>query len=225
MADLRQILSQGRKRIGLLIGAGAPTAICVDENNHIVNDEDGNPLIPDVKGLTDTVVSVLGQDDQGVIKILKREIGDTVNIEAILTKVRRLAEAIGDSPVHGLDGDGYNSLSQRICEKIGEAVRVHLPVGANPYSDIVSWIAGTQREYAIEVFTPNYDLLIEEAFERVQVPYFDGFVGSREPFFDPASVSQDKLPARWARVWKLHGSLGWTISDKTVIRNRPRQGN
>lgn len=218
MADLRQILSQGRKRIGLLIGAGAPTAICVDENNRIVNDEDGSPLIPDVKGLTDTVVSALGEDDKRVIKTLEEEIDDAVNIEAILTKVRRLAEAIGGSSVHELDSGGYNTLSQRICEKIGESVRVNLPVGDNPYSDIISWIAGTQREHSIEIFTPNYDLLIEEAFGRARVPYFDGFVGSHEPFFDPASVSLDKLPARWTRVWKLHGSLGWTISDKTVIR-------
>ena len=31
MADLRQILSQGRKRIRLLIGAGAPTGVRVVE--------------------------------------------------------------------------------------------------------------------------------------------------------------------------------------------------
>ena len=36
MADLRQMLSQGRKRIGIFIGAGAPTAIRVDAKNEIV---------------------------------------------------------------------------------------------------------------------------------------------------------------------------------------------
>lgn len=50
MADLRQILSQGRKRIGILIGAGAPTAIRVDKEGGIV--PEGEPLIPDVAGLT-----------------------------------------------------------------------------------------------------------------------------------------------------------------------------
>ena len=44
MIDLRQILSQGRKRIGILIGAGAPTAIQVDEDNRLV--DCGAPLIP-----------------------------------------------------------------------------------------------------------------------------------------------------------------------------------
>ena len=221
MADLRQILSQGRKRIGILIGAGAPTAIRVDENNQITEDG-GCPLIPDVAGLTDAVVSSLNEDDQKVIEVLKNEIDEPVNIESILTKIRRLSQAIGKSTVHGLNGIQYEELGQRICDKIGKEVDAHLPVAPNPFSRLVSWISGTQREYSIEVFTPNYDLLLEEAFERAHVAYFDGFTGSHSPFFDPASVSSDELPARWSRLWKLHGSLGWKISNKTVVRTGQR---
>ena len=207
MADLRQILSQGRKRIGILIGAGAPTAIRVDEYNRIVED-DGHPLIPDVAGLTDAVVSSLTEDDRNIVEILKSELDEPVNIETILTKIRRLAQAIGSSTVHGLNGSQYEDLGQKVCEKIGEEVGSRLPNAPNPFSELVSWISGTQREYSIEIFTPNYDLLMEEAFERARIAYFDGFTGSHSPFFDPASVSSDELPARWSRLWKLHGSLG-----------------
>jgi hypothetical protein len=35
MSDLRQILSQGRKRIGLLAGAGAPLALKIDDNGKL----------------------------------------------------------------------------------------------------------------------------------------------------------------------------------------------
>ena len=221
MADLRQILSQGRKRIGIFIGAGAPTAIRVDEGHRIV--EEGKPLVPDVAGLTDAVVSALAEEDRKVVEKLKDEIDGNVNIEAILTQVRRLAQAIGKSVVHGLDGSAYGELGQRICEKIGCRVRSRLPDGPNPYSELVSWISGTQREHSVEIFTPNYDLLLEEAFERERIAYFDGFTGSHKPFFDPASVSLDELPARWSRLWKLHGSLGWRISDDTVIRTGQRE--
>ena len=165
MADLRQILSQGRKRIGILIGAGAPTAIRVNDDNQITEDR-GHPLIPDVAGLTDAVVSALTEDDRNIIKILKSEIAGLVNIETILTKIRRLAQAIGNSTVHDLNGKEYEKLGQRVCEKIGEKVNSCLPDGPNPYSELVSWISGTQRKYSIEIFTPNYDLLLEEAFER-----------------------------------------------------------
>ena len=73
MAALRQILSQGRKRIGLLIGAGAPTSIRVDGQGHIVEDG-GRPLVPDVAGLTVDVVSALSQGDKAIIEVLNRAI-------------------------------------------------------------------------------------------------------------------------------------------------------
>ena len=221
MADLRQILSQGRKRIGVFVGAGAPTAIRVDQENRIV--EDGEPLIPDVVGLTDAVVTSLAADDRNTVETLGNEINGNVNIESILTQVRRLAQAIGSSQVHGLDGDAYGELAQRICDEIGRKVCSRLPDEPNPYSELVSWISGTQREHSVEVFTPNYDLLLEEAFERARVAYFDGFTGSHTPFFDPASVSLDELPARWSRLWKLHGSLGWKIVDDIVVRTGQRE--
>ena len=216
MADLRQVLSQGRKRIGMLIGAGAPTAVHVNQDNNIV--DDGSSLIPDVAGLTEAVVDALDENDQSIVETLKNEINGCVNIETILTQVRRLAQAIGTSLIHGLNGDDYGKLGRRICEKIGHQVCPSLPDGPNPYSELVSWIAGTQREHSVEIFTPNYDLLIEEAFERSRVAYFDGFAGSHKPFFDPASVSSDLFPARWSLLWKLHGSLGWEVSGHTVIR-------
>ena len=224
MADLRQILSQGRKRIGILIGAGAPCAIRVNDDNQIV--QDGNPLVPDVRGLTDMVVTSLVSEDRDVVEKIKAEIeeaGDLINIETILTRIRRLAQAIGSSTIYGLDGVGYADLGGRICQEIGKKVRVSLPDSPNPYTELVSWIAGTQREHSVEIFTPNYDLLIEEALERERVPYFDGFIGAHRPFFDPASISSDELPARWSRLWKLHGSLGWSISGNAVVRSGQRE--
>jgi hypothetical protein len=44
MADLRQILSQGRKRIGILIGAGGPLSVRVDAGGKL--DPNGQALIP-----------------------------------------------------------------------------------------------------------------------------------------------------------------------------------
>ena len=221
IVDLRQILSQGRKRIGILIGAGAPTAIHVDHHNQLA--EGGRPLIPDVVGLTETVIEALGEKDRNVIETLKHDIEGIINIETVLTQIRRLAQAIGTSPVHGLDGIAYSELGQRLCEEIGRKVNVRLPSPLNPYSELVSWISGTQRDHAVEVYTPNYDLLLEEAFERARIAYFDGFTGAHRPFFDPASVASDELPARWARLWKLHGSLGWKIADNAVIRTGGRE--
>lgn len=221
MGDLRQVLSQGRKRVGIFLGAGAPTSIRVGEGGQL--DETGSPLIPDVAGLTTAVVSSLTEADKRVVQALEPDIGPNANVEVILTRVRRLGQAIGAASVHGIDGEGYRGLSERICTLIGSHVRAKLPEGPNPLSELASWIAGTYREHAVEVFTPNYDLLTEEAFERARIAYFDGFAGAHEPFFDPVSISSsDELPSRWARLWKLHGSLGWDVSGSTVVRTGSR---
>jgi hypothetical protein len=102
---LRQIMSQGRKRIGLFIGAGAPTSIRVDDKGKI--DPAGSALIPDVAGLTGYVLEKLTKDDRaivdGIIEGLKKKPGKGANIEAILTQVRRLAQAIPDGLVSLLD--------------------------------------------------------------------------------------------------------------------------
>ena len=92
MADLRQILSQGRKRIGLLIGAGAPVALRVNAQGKL--DDGGQPLIPDVERLTQIVVNELEPNDRRVIDFLLPELGERPNIETILTRIRQLSQAI-----------------------------------------------------------------------------------------------------------------------------------
>jgi hypothetical protein len=220
MADLRQILSQGRKRIGLFIGAGAPVALKINAQGKL--DSSGDPIIPDVARLTTHVLESLEATDKLVVDALLPELGIEPNIETILTRIRRLALAIGLSEIHGLNASGYEGLAQRICDLIGARVDPSLPSESNPYTELVSWIGGTHRDHPVEIFSPNYDLLTEEAFERAELPYFDGFSGSHKPFFDPTSMSNDTLPTRWSRLWKIHGSLGWDVINGKVIRTGSR---
>jgi len=59
------------------------------------------------------------------------------------------------------------------------------------------------------------DALLETAFERLGVAYFDGFVGSLRARFRTDLVeaapadSSVWLPSFVARLWKLHGSVNW----------------
>ena len=221
MVDLRRILSQGRKRIGLLIGAGAPVSLKVDAEGEL--DDDGDPLIPDVERLTQTVLDDLLSNDREVINNLLPELGEKPNIEMILTRIRQLSQAIGNATIYDLNGAGYAALATRICQQIGKIVAPSLPEGPNSFTDLVSWVGGALRDHPIEIFTTNYDLLLEEAFERARLPYFDGFTGAYRPFFDPTSISDDLLPSRWSRIWKMHGSLGWDLSGETIIRTGSRE--
>jgi hypothetical protein len=214
MADLRQILSQGRKRIGLLVGAGGPLAI---------KNAEGQSLIPGVDQLTTQVLTSLSGQEAETAETLRTELGSQANIETILSKIRLLEKAIGKTAVNGLNADGYSQLGRNLCSAIGKLVDTKLPGERNAYNELVAWISGTIRDHAVEIFTTNYDLLFEEAFEQARVSYFDGFTGSDAPFFDPVTVAGDDLPARWAKLWKLHGSLGWKLSpDGSITRGGGR---
>jgi hypothetical protein len=210
MSSLRQIIAQGRKRLGLLVGAGAPAGIF---------DTAGAPLIPAVAGLTTCGLDALKDPYEVSLNAIKTELKDP-NIETILSRVRSLSAVIGTAKVHGLDAAGYKTLSESLCAEIGKIVDKDLPIGPSPYSDFVNWISGADRDHSVEIFTTNYDLLFEKALERAKVPYFDGFSGSSEPFFDPSTVASNDLPPRWTRLWKLHGSIGWTSNKRgEVIRD------
>ena len=208
MASLRTIIAQGRKRIGLLIGAGAPAGMAKADGKY--------PLIPAVAGLTDQVLATLKPTYAKQIDELKAEL-QKHDIETLLSRIRSLSKVIGSSKIHGLDAAGYDAFGEAICTEIGKIVSVNLPENNSAYTDLVNWIVGTARKHPIEIFTTNYDLLLEEAFERVRAPYFDGFTGGREPFFDPVTVASNDLPARWTRLWKLHGSLGWRSNNKEEV--------
>jgi hypothetical protein len=205
MWNLRQVISQSRKKIGFLIGAGAPAGV------RLIG---GQPLIPAIPALTATVLAGLQQTYAEPIAGLIGDIGkDSPNIEDLLTRVRALGALLGEHKMHGLSGKEYAELGREICKSIGVHVGKDLPSGQNAYTELVSWIGGTERRTPVEIFTTNYDLLFEQAFERARQPYFDGFSGGCAPFFDPSSVANNDLPPRWARLWKLHGSLGWELKE------------
>lgn len=221
MADLRQILSQGRKRIGLLVGAGAPMSIRLDGGGKISTS--GVPLIPGVEELTSLVSKKLGDEkERNAVAQIASKIGAGVNIEGILSQVRLLQQAIGEFELHNLNSEGYATLGKNICRHIGEIVNAKLPEERNAFNELIAWISGTLRSHAVEIFSSNYDLLFEEAFENAHAPYFDGFTGGASPFFDPVTVASDDLPPRWSRLWKLHGSIGWKLQGSSVVRGGGR---
>lgn len=208
MASLRQVVAQGQKRIGFLVGAGAPAGTFPPGSR--------TPLIPAVHELTQLVIEKLSDEFGETLKSVSSDLVSPT-IESILSRVRSLAGVIGKAQVHGLDGLGYTKLGEAICEQIGNVVRADLHDGPSPYGDLVAWISGTHREHPVEIFTTNYDLLFEQALERSRVPFFDGFSGASEPFFDPSSISSNDLPPRWPRLWKLHGSLGWVANARGEV--------
>jgi hypothetical protein len=139
--------------------------------------------------------------------------GGPPNIEDILSQVRGLLKYVGEEGVGGVERSELSDLEDEICGEICKLVDVELLEEDTGYHDMATWLGAIERSHPVEVFTTNYDMLIEQALENEGISYFDGFVGAHRPFFDLYSVSNDDLPSRWLRLWKIHGSVNWKIED------------
>lgn len=223
MGYLQQCLSSDKKPIGVFLGAGCPMAIRL-------GGEGNPPLIPDIAGMTKAAREALSASKTcaPLLKILDahfvKDARKEVTVEDMLSHIRALRAVAGKDEVRGLSAEGLDSLDESICQVIlGLADKV-LPNMETPYHRLAAWVDAIGRDKPVEIFTTNYDLLMEQAFEDNQVPYFDGFAGARKPFFDIRGMEEDSLPPRWARLWKLHGSINWYKADsRGVLRGTTKE--
>lgn len=214
-AGLWQALSQGKRPLGLLLGAGCGVAVRLPA--------DDSPLIPDIAGMTAHVTKSIAETESTgdltqLVSALTNDLGAAPNVEDMLTRLRTLQTVVGAESVRGLTGAAIDSLEEAIVAEIATLVTVSLPTESTPFDHVARWAGGVQRVLPVEIFTTNYDLLMEQGLERARVPFFDGFVGGREPFFDIRTIEEDDLPSRWVRLWKLHGSVHWTLRGHEVLR-------
>lgn len=209
---IRAHLASHDKPIVLLLGAGTSCA---------VRDPSGKPLIPAIAALgaeCEKEVRALGANFGAAWDLVAAEVTATrpsCNIEEILSSVRRKIAAVGSvDTLAGLDKPALERLAGSIQQTIARVARpdpARIP-DALPHHALARWIRRTDRATPVEIFTTNYDTLIERGLEDERVATFDGFVGSRQPYFLAQSLMHQELaPGRqWVRVWKVHGSINWS---------------
>jgi len=200
--EFRSQLASEKRRLAFLFGAGTSQSVGVEG----------------LAGLTKAVGTDLKGDDRATYDALLG-LDDTSNLETVLSRLRLCRELAGtneDRKIDGVSGKHATILERRICRSIQERVGVEPPGGIVPHFTFAHWVKSLDRSFPVELFTTNYDILIERGFESAEAPYFDGFVGTVEPFFlitavDSAATTlgYPPVPRNWLRLWKLHGSLNW----------------
>lgn len=200
---LRQSLSQDNESIGFFISAGCPLSVSMPKKDW--------PLIPDVMNLTKFINDQLKTNKKYKVLLseLKKAEKNTENIEDILSFLRSLLLVSKGGKVRGLSESELLGLERDICAEIVKKLDVRLPNRDTPYHRLGKWVRSIDRKIAVEIFTTNYDLLMEESLEDLEIPYFDGFSGSRRSFFDLRAVEDNLIPKHWSRLWKIHGSINW----------------
>ncbi|MBB5348399.1 SIR2 family protein [Desulfoprunum benzoelyticum] len=213
---LQVILSNPAKKIGFLFGAGISA-----------QDKKKQCLIETSQGMIKTVVGHFSGVTNTAIEQIKVEIeanDEKFNIETLLTKISEKERAVGDEALCGLKKNELTALRKDIEKIIKKIVSVHNQPSFSDrelsHDDFAKWIKNADRKFPVEIFTTNYDYLLEAGLEKQKVPYFDGFIGSNKAFFYPEWI-EDSNPdpvKYWTKLWKLHGSLGWALEDKEIIR-------
>lgn len=211
------------KNIGFFFGAGTSCAL----------------KIPNVEQLTIGIEAELKDENKANFLAIKEDlktiIADrNVNIEDILNHIRRIREITGEvntKSYQGITGESAKTLDIEICKIIYQIIAAKESVSdISQTKKFFAWLSMLNRDFSKEIFTTNYDLIIEKSLEASQIPYFDGFVGSFEPFFWQESidqfVSKNDLTQNWIRLWKIHGSLSWfwKIDPATKAQKIIRQG-
>jgi hypothetical protein len=217
IADLRDHLARHDKPIAFLFGAGTSCSVRVPSSEGGNSDQ---PLIPAVLGLTRNCASEvrgLGEEYKEAWDKVEAQCtsdGRPANVEVILSRLRMMLGAMGEHDnLLGLDRAGiakFEETVRRTIARIANPTLASIP-DETPHRLMARWLAKTSRKSPIEIFTLNYDVLIELAFESERIPLFDGFVGSYRPFFLPDSLRRPEVApgSNWTRLWKMHGSVTW----------------
>ena len=171
--------------------------------------------LPDVGKLLAQVLESL--DDE--TRALAEGLYEGRNLEEGLSRLRRIRALLTD----GEEFAGFNLKNAGELEsQLTAAIIKHLSrsdLNLAAASALASWAAGEFYTRPIELFTVNYDLLFETGLEAVGASYFDGFVGTLAARFRPelvdarATGAQEVLPSSFVRLWKLHGSMNWLVTD------------
>ena len=177
--------------------------------------------LPGVAELQEKVVLALKDDNK---EAFQHQL-EGRNLEEALTRIRRITALVsGKETFDGLTHQKAKELDDAVCKGIVNELNIK-NANIDPAYHFAIWAARADYNLPVEIFTVNYDLLLETALDHVRVPYFDGFVGTILAGFHTELVEsmfesdRERMPSFFIRLWKMHGSVNWLWrEDKQIVR-------
>jgi len=214
MNGFRNILSYASK-IGFFFGAGTSCAFglpTIGQLTDEVKKELDSAQLKDFQRAEASIVDLTGK--------CNITIEDELNY---LREIHELTKGRDDYEFKGLSGKQAIILDESICSGVYKCIKNRTELAdISELRRFFAWIEAANRDFIKEIYTTNYDMLLEMAMEANRIPYIDGFAGSYEPFFSPESIesfpNENDSTSQWIRLWKIHGSLQWTKKQDAVSK-------
>ncbi len=209
--DIREQITEWLTGIDTCYLLGAGCSVCA-----------GKPMIGK---LTE---NVLADADAEVIKHFnslktsgdrKATVEDLINY---LIRYRHILETINNADDHSISINQIDKWLKFIKQKIVAEVADDWEP-SDYHRRFLRRMHGQPQRRIRDIFSLNYDTLLEASLDEQRIPYVDGFRGTNRAWFDPETFDEAGTSASY-RLFKLHGSLNWTRDEAGHVR-RGRNAN
>ncbi len=193
--------------------------------------------VPDIQVITSNIENEIIasniEKDKAAWEFLKTEANDNTKsftIEFVFSCLSNKLIAVGKEKLLGLNHSELSDFLERLVLLFNNEICKNIkPDSKGSYNEIIKlsphlkfaeWLTHRNSTIGCEIFTPNYDYLLELALEFQKIRYYDGFNGGFVPYFDSSSIEDRNYRMPDVKLWKVHGSLGWSAQEGEIIKSR-----
>ena len=195
--------------------------------------------LPGIFKLTDLVPSRLCNESRSMFDEIVRFLTDNgiknPNIEDLLSELYHRLSGAG---LGHLNKERFKATFQEVCHCIQNILKVDGPTEYHKHF-VLGIVSRRETEPAkkappVQIFTTNYDLLIELACEESHIVAINGFEGFYNRRWNPGCFDYDigkatthaqtprfEPSARHIRLYKMHGSLSWFEDNGQFYEEKP----
>ena len=134
-----------------------------------------------------------------------------------LVRYQSILQTVKDAGKHALKPDWITESLQAIKKEIVAQI-ADTWVDSAVHARFLQRVANKWSKIGRDIFTLNYDTVIEATLDKLRYDYVDGFRGSRRAWFDPTVFDEPSVCAPNFRLHKLHGSVNWLRESSGHVR-------
>ncbi len=139
-----------------------------------------------------------------------------------LVRYRDILDTITSADGHSLSVDEIDAWLTDIKKRIVNEVADDWNSGSY-HERFLQRLRGPRDRGPRDIFSLNYDTLLEASLDSLRLPYVDGFRGTNRAWFEAETFDEAGAGIAF-RVFKLHGSINWTRDSNGHVR-RGRNAN